>query len=164
MNEASLQPPQAKPPIDPIFPRFFKEGEEPQQKLIGLIAYGLYEEARREWADGFRRREGRYPSEEEARAYEQSWTASRLDGLKNAAVQVLASYADTVATQVETQTLRRALRGGFFRSVGRWLFSAIVFTAVAVGILIALSRSGVDLVGTFQDLARPAGSPTVPPE
>ena len=29
-------------PADPVFPRFFKNGEEPQHKLVGLIGYGLY--------------------------------------------------------------------------------------------------------------------------
>src|SRR5918993_5304758 len=96
-------------PVDPVFPRFFTNGEEPQHKLVGLIAYGLYEEARREWVDAFKSREGRYPMPEELRSYETSWTSSRLDGLKNAAVQILASYADTVSIYVENQALQRAL-------------------------------------------------------
>ncbi|MFL5226699.1 MAG: hypothetical protein ACJ8C7_00280 [Microvirga sp.] len=78
-------------PADPVFPRFFKNGEEPQHKLVGLIGYGLYEEARREWVDEFKGREGRYPTPAELRAYETSWTSSRLEGLKNAGVQIVAS-------------------------------------------------------------------------
>ena len=162
MNDPQGQPALPKAPVDPIFPRFFKEDEDPGQKLIGLIAYGLYEEARREWADDFRRREGRYPAEEELRAYERSWTASRLDGLKNAAVQILAGYADTVASQVETQVLRGILRGRFFRSVGRWLFSAVLFIVAGLALVIALSRSGIDLIGTFNSLARPPSSTGAP--
>jgi hypothetical protein len=157
MSDQIGQPAHPKAPLDPIFPRFFKDGEDSGQKLLGLIAYGLYEEARREWADDFRAREGRYPSEEELRAYERSWTGSRLDGLKNAAIQILASYADTIATQVETQALRGALRGGFFRDIGRWLLSAVVFVLAALGLVIALSRSGVDLAEIFHSLARPPG-------
>src|SRR5829696_3915581 len=68
-----------RPPLDPMFPQLVKEADTPEQKLIGFIAYGLYEEARREWASDFRDREGRYPAENELRAYERSWTASRLD-------------------------------------------------------------------------------------
>src|SRR5215210_5930383 len=95
-------------PVDPVFPRFFNEGEEQQPKLVGLIAYGLYEEARREWVGTFKGREGRYPTSEELRTYEGSWTSSRLEGLKNAAVQILASYADSVSREIENQTLRGA--------------------------------------------------------
>src|SRR5947207_10818214 len=94
------------------------------QKLIGFIAYALYEEAKREWVDHFRNGQGRYPAEQELREYERSWTASRLDGLKSAAVQILASYADTVASQVEVQVLRRAVNQRFLRGVALWLLSA----------------------------------------
>src|SRR5205823_1781168 len=111
-------------------------------------------EARREWADDFRSREGRYPRQEELHAYERSWTSSRLDGLKNAAVQVLASYADTIASQVEHEVLRSTIKGRFFRSVGTWLFSALLFTAAAIGLVLALSWAGVDLSAL---LLRPPG-------
>jgi hypothetical protein len=155
MTEQGVEPSIAKAPVDPIFPRFFQEDEEPGRKVIGLIAYGLYEDARREWADDFKSREGRYPVDEELRAYQRSWTASRLDGLKNAAVQILAGYADTVATQVEMQLLRTSVKPLFFRSVGFWLFSAVVFAVAASGLIILLSRSGVDLLAIWRQLARP---------
>jgi hypothetical protein len=145
-------------PVDPVFPRFFTNGEEPQHKLVGLIGYGLYEEARREWVDDFKEREGRYPTPTELRAYETSWTSSRLEGLKNAAVQILASYADSIAREIEAQALRGALKGGFLRSVVRWLFSAVLFVAGALGLMIALSRAGADPVGMFLGLLRPPES------
>ena len=145
-------------PVDPVFPRFFKSGEEPQHKLVGLIGYGLYEEARREWVDEFKGREGRYPTAAELQAYETSWTSSRLEGLNNAAVQILAGYADSVAREIEIQALRGALKGGFFKSVVRWLFSAVLFGAMVLALLALLSRAGLDPVGTFQNLMRPPES------
>jgi hypothetical protein len=150
-------------PVDPVFPRFFRNGEEPQHKLVGLIAYGLYEEARREWVDDFKGREKRFPTPEELRAYEGSWTASRLDGLKNAAVQILASYADTLAREVENQALRGALRGGFVRSVVRWFFSAVLFSAAVLAFIVALSRAGLDPIAALQGLLRSSSSTLSPP-
>jgi hypothetical protein len=158
MSDATEDRAQQPTPVDPVFPRFFRNGEEPQHKLVGLIAYGLYEEARREWVDDFKVREKRFPLPEELRAYETSWTSSRLDGLKNAAIQILASYADSIAREIETQALRSALEGGFFKSVVRWLFSAVLFGAAVMGLMIALSRAGIDPVGTFQNLLRPPES------
>jgi hypothetical protein len=137
-----------------MFPQLVKEADTPEQKLIGFIAYGLYEEARREWASDFRDREGRYPVENEVRAYERSWTASRLEGVRNAAVQLVAAYADTVSNQIEAEVLRRALKGRFWRSVGQWLFSAIIYTLAVLGAVVALSRSGIDLIREIQDFAR----------
>ena len=145
-------------PVDPIFPRFFTNGEEPHHKLVGLIGYGLYEEARREWVDAFKGREKRYPTPAEVRAYETSWTSSRLEGLKNAAVQILSSYGDSVAREIETQALRGALKGSLFRSVVHWLFSAMVFGAAVWGSLIAASRAGLDPVGAFLGSLQPPQS------
>src|SRR5215217_8584646 len=149
MNNEAPQPPNAaRPPLDPMFPQLLKEADSPEQKLIGFIAFGLYEEARREWATDFRDREGRYPVENEFRAYEHSWTASRLDAIRNAAVQLVAAYADTVVNQLEAEILRRALKGRFWRSVGRWLFSAIIYSLVVLlvvlGSIFALNRYGID--------------------
>src|SRR5918998_1906374 len=150
MTEGTEDRAQHTAPVDAVFPRFFKEGDEQQPKLLGMIAYGLYEEARREWVDTFKGREGRYPTPEELRAYETSWTSSRLDGLKNAAVQILASYADSISKEIENQTLRRALRGGFLRSVLRWIFSAVLFVAAVLAVIVALSRAGIDPVDSYR--------------
>src|SRR5215217_8351536 len=117
MNDHAAElPDPPRPALDPMFPQLVKEADTPEQRLIGFIAYGLYEEARREWASDFRDREGRYPVENELRAYERSWTASRLEGVRNAAVQLVAAYAAGIVSQMETEILRRALKGGFWRS------------------------------------------------
>src|SRR3954451_12041664 len=149
-NEAAQQADAPRPLLDPMFPQLVKEADTPEQKLIGFIAYGLYEEARREWASDFREREDRYPGENELRAYERSWTASRLDGIRNAAVQLVAAYADTVANQLETEILRRALKGRFWRSGGPGLFSSGIYTLGVLGSIFALNRYGSDPIKMIQ--------------
>jgi hypothetical protein len=157
MNDQAIpQANGAKAPLDPMFSQLVKEADTPEQKLIGFIAFGLYEEARREWVSDFREREGRYPVDTELRDYEKSWTASRLDGLRNAAIQLVAAYADMVATQLEADILRGAVKGRFWRGVGQWLFSAVLYTLTVLGTLVALSRSGLDPIKTIQDFATPA--------
>src|SRR5215218_6390974 len=162
-DQAAQQVDAARPPLDPMFPQLVKEADTPEQKFIGFIAFGLYEEARREWASDFRDREGRYPAENELRAYERSWTASRLDGIRNAAVQLVAAYADTVSNQIEAEILRRALKGRFWRSMGRWLFSAVIYTLALLGAVAALGRSGIDPIKVIQDLATPPLPPVSGP-
>ena len=157
-NGATQSANAVRSPLDPMFPQLVKEANSPEQKVIGFIAFGLYEEARREWASDFRDREGRYPVEDEFRAYERSWTASRLDAIRNAAVQVVAAYADTVSNQLEAVILRRALKGRFWRSVGRWLFSALIYTLAVLGTLVAVGRSGVDPIRMMQDFTTPPRS------
>src|SRR3954462_13545976 len=46
MNDQPAQLADAsRAPLDPMFPRLIKEADTPVLKLIGFIAYGLYEEA-----------------------------------------------------------------------------------------------------------------------
>ncbi len=144
-HEPAQQIEGAKPPFDAIFPRLVNEAEGAGQKLIGFIAYGLYHEAQREWISDFRTRDGRYPNDEELREYERSWTPSRLEALQNAAVQAIAAYTDSIVSQAETQILRNALRGSVSRAAWRWVVGALLYTFIIVGVVVGLSRSGIDL-------------------
>jgi hypothetical protein len=154
-HEPAQQIEAPKPPFDPVFPRLVNEAEGTEQKLIGFIAYGLYHDAKREWISDFRSREGRYPQEEELQGYERSWTASRLEGLKNVAVQSIAAYTDSVLSQAETQILRNALKGGGWRAVWCGLVGALLYTLMVIGLIVILARSGIELKGLFERLTTP---------
>jgi hypothetical protein len=127
-----------KAPFDPIFPRLVKEGGG--EKLLGFIAYGLYQDAKREWISDFQAREKRYPSEEELRIYERSWTTSRLEALENAAAQLVAAYTDSVVTQAEKQILRSALTGGYWRAVWQAFVDCIEHPPIFFVALSSFSR------------------------
>jgi hypothetical protein len=146
-DQQSVSP---KAPFDPIFPRLVKDGRG--EKLLGFIAYGLYQDARREWISDFQAREKRYPSEEELRIYERSWTTSRLEALDNAAAQLVAAYTDSVVTQAEKQFLRSALTGSYWRAVLRWTGGALLYTFLLFAIAITLSKSGINLIATLDKI------------
>jgi hypothetical protein len=154
-HEPSQQIEAPQPPFDPVFLRLVNEAEGTEQKLIGFIAYGLYQDAKREWISDFQSREGRYPHDEELREYERSWTASRLEGLKNAAVQSIAAYTDSVLSQAETQILRNALKGGVWRAVWCGLVGALLYTLIVIGLIVILAKSGIDSIGLFVRLTTP---------
>jgi hypothetical protein len=146
-HELAQQIEAPKPPFDPVFLRLVNEAEGTEQKLIGFMAYGLYHDAKREWISDFRSREGRYPHDEELREYERSWTPSRLEGLKNAAVQLIAAYTDSVLSQAERQILRDALKGGIWRAIWCSLVGALLYTLILIGLIVILTKSGVHLIG-----------------
>jgi len=153
-DESDQQSESPKPPFDPIFPRLVKE-EGSGQKVLGFIAYGLFQEAKREWISDFRARERRYPLDGELCAYERSWTTSRLEALENAAVQLIMAYADSVVAQVEKQILRSALKGSFWRAVWRWVVGALSYTLLLFVFAVGLARSGVDLMGILEKIISP---------
>lgn len=142
-------------PVDPIFPRLLKEEGDIESKLIGFIAYGLYEEAKREWVSEFNTKEGRYPSQNELQAYENTWTASRIESIRNSAAQAVSAYAETITAQAETDVLHRSLRGTLWRTIWRWILSACIFTLGIVGLYILCRRTGLDLINLIDQLATP---------
>jgi len=143
-------------PFDPIFPRLVNR-EDTGHKLVGFVAFGLYHDAKREWVSDFQAREKRYPSNQELLAYERTWTASRLDALENAATQLIAAYTDSVVVQAEKQILRGALRGSYWRAVGRWVGGALLYTFLLLAFAIGLAKSGIDLGGLYQKIANLLG-------
>ena len=161
-DEPKQQAESPKPPFDPVFPRLVTEADGAAHKLIGFIAYGLYQEARREWISDFHAREKRYPSDEELRAYERSWTGSRLEALENAAAQVITAYTDSVVTQAEKQVLRTALKGRFWRGVWRWAVGALLYTLIMAGLALGLLRSGIDLIGFLTTASNPGATHPTP--
>jgi hypothetical protein len=139
-----------EPPFDSIFPRLVNEAESSEQKLIGFIGFGIYHDAKREWISDFRAREGRYPDKDQLREYERSWTVSRLEGLQNAAAQLIAAYTDSVLSQAERQILRSALKGRAWRAIWYWLVGALLYTLIVIGSIVILARAGVDLAGLLE--------------
>ena len=81
-----------------------------------------------------------------------SWTASRLEALENAAAQLIAAYTDSVVIQAERQILRSALRGSYWRAVGRWVGGALLYTFLLLAFAIGLAKSGIDLGGLYQKI------------
>jgi len=153
-DQRDQQTENGKPPFDAIFPQFVNK-DSPAQKLLGFIAYGLYQDAKREWISEFRGRENRYPLAEELRAYERSWSASRLEALENVAAQLLTTYTDAVVTQAENQILRSALKGSYWRGVWRWVGGALIYTLLLVASAVGLARSGIDLMTVLDTIIHP---------
>jgi hypothetical protein len=145
---------ESKNQFDPIFPRLVK-GDGAAEKLLGFIAYGLYQDAKQEWLSDFREREKRNPLKEELYAYERSWTTSRLEALENAAAQLVTAYTDSVVTQAEKQILLSALRGRFWSAVWSWMAGALLYTLLLFAFVVGLARSGVDLTSILAKLINP---------
>jgi hypothetical protein len=152
MTEQSDQ--KSKNQVDAIFPRLVK-GDSAPEKLLGFIAYGLYQDAKREWIADFGAREKRYPLEEELHVYERSWTTSRLEALESAAAQLVTAYTDSVVTQAEKQILLSALRGSFWSAVWRWMAGALLYTLLLLAFVVGLARAGVDLTSILEKLINP---------
>ncbi|MCO6177330.1 hypothetical protein [Ciceribacter sp. RN22] len=136
-----------------IFERFVGDGEEAPQELLGIVAYGIYKHAKREWASDIHARFNRPPSDEELRAYHSTWTPSQIQNARRSAQQVLAEYADYVISEAEPRILREAVRGTFWPAVGTAIFSNALYTVGLIVVALILAKSGIDLLALLSSAA-----------
>jgi hypothetical protein len=130
-----------------ILERFYDQDED---QVRGLIAYGLYKVAKREWATQFHVDHQRLPTEAEVRVYHATWTDSVIASKRAEADVILASYADEVVNSVKPGIVEEALRGSTGAAIRTNLLSNFIYTLLLIGAVVILEWSGVDLLSIAQ--------------
>ncbi len=125
-----------------LFETFYDEDDD---QIRGLIAYGLYKAAKREWAQRSSKG-GRPSSMAELQAYHETWTPANIAGKRAEADQVLRAYTDEVIAQERPRIIEEALRGSFWRAVATNIASAFIYTLILIGIVVVLRWAGIDLL------------------
>ena len=125
-----------------LFEKFY-DGDD--DKVRGLIAYGLYKIAKREWFTEFQNVNDRAPKSGEIIAYTATWTQALLDGKRSEANTIMEAYSNTVIENVTPEIVERALRGTWPDTLLKNIASAAIYTAVLILIAFILKWSGVDL-------------------
>jgi hypothetical protein len=140
--------------IDPDYnPTFEELVDRADDTILGLIAYGYYKIAKREWASRIRAQIGRAPTDEELKAYIATWTPSQLQGVRERAAQVMAEYANNVIAAERPRILREALRGSFWRAVWPSMLASAFYTIALIMLVVIAARAGVDLLGIIEAAA-----------
>lgn len=151
-NNVSVSISRTKEDYNKIFEKFVGDIDNGNQaNLRGLLAYGLYKVAKREWVSAYRKKEGTPPSLEDLQRYAETWTQSQIESAFDRADQILAEYADVVVGSAEPLILKRALQGSFWRGVLQSITASFLYTLLLVGIATILAVAGVDIVSIFQN-------------
>jgi len=145
-----------EPPYNPIFTRFVPQESETEEPLQGLIAYGLYKIAKREWASRLWQKEQRKPNEEELKSYVDTWTDSRLKGVEQQAETALARYAEIVVEAATPQIREDALRGTTWKSIQLSIAANFIYTLLLIALFFVLRLAGVDLISILTSVGSPA--------
>ncbi len=143
------------PRYNPIFERFVP-AEQADENVPGLIAYGLYKIAKREWAQQIQEREGRQPTPDEQAAYIATWTESRLRGLEQQADSTLAAFGEVVVNAATPGIREDAIRGTSGKSIRLSIAANFIYTLLLIAVALILKWSGIDLIGLLEK-ARPSG-------
>lgn len=126
-----------------LFERFTND---PEHRVRGLIAYGLYKAAKREWVDDFTERAGTPPAAIDVATYTSTWTPLMVAGKISEANQVLQEFADTIIAAERPAIIEAALRGSTARTVLLNVVSAFLYTLILIGVVVVLRYAGVDLL------------------
>ena len=131
----------------PIFEQLVDAAGSEPRGLRGIVAYGLYKAAKREWASQTREQHGRSPTKAELDQYAASWTDSRLDGVRSQADQILAAYASYVVAEAQPGIMKDAIRGAFGRSFWASFWAVLALALLLAALWVVLATQGIDLFG-----------------
>ncbi len=134
-----------EPQFNSIFAQF--TDVEENDRIPGLIAYGLYKTAKREWASGVWENQRRRPNESELAAYERTWTSSQIEGKRDQARNILSVYADNVIEAATPAIEKDALQGTGVRAVLYGLLTNLIYTLILIGVALGAKYAGIDLLG-----------------
>lgn len=148
--------------------KIFEKLVESSSDIQGLVTYGLYKNAKKEWVSDFRSRRGRPPEPVELEEYTKMWTTTQFENAKIRAEQALAQYALVAIDNAKPQIIEDTLRGTFWSGVWKNIFSNALYTIILIGFAFILKFSGVDLVSIFETAKTPpqatqSQTPTPPP-
>jgi hypothetical protein len=126
-----------------IFEKFYDDDED---KVRGLIAYGLYKIAKREWHIQFKGEKGREPNLTEISDYTAMWTQALLDGKRIEANDVMRAYSNTVIDNERPAIVESALRGTWSNTIIKNLASSAIYTLILILLALILKMAGVDIL------------------
>lgn len=134
-------PPAGIPPYNPVYEKLVG----PEASLVGLVAYGLYKTAKREWVEQHK------PAPAEIGRYHTTVTQTQLSVYRAEAEARLAAYADSILESATPSIQKRALDDAVLAEVRKqnslWR-NALASVVGGVGFALILILGGVLLLGT----------------
>ncbi len=149
------------------------EGED---DVIGLVAYALYKQDKREFLESWEKQRGTVPTGDQLEAFSTTQlTAGQRERYRTAARQVLDAYAgvaveserghiveQAVTARIERAAGRAEAAGSFWRLVGATFIGFLLFALVAAVVLYAVEAAGID-VASYLPQAKVVPGPNVSP-
>lgn len=136
--------------------------------LVGMIAYALYKDSKRDWLQRFEQEEGRRPDVGETfNGYVRAQGAGELARLRNQAEDLLAEYAGVVVKEITPEIRENALQAEalteakrlnadverntrWYKGIGSNVAGAFVYSLLLIVMVIFLRWTDVDVLGFLE--------------
>ncbi len=161
------------PADEPTYNRVFEELVETNDDLIGLVAYSLYKQHKRDWLIKFRATHGAGPSRQELDAFLLGvLLPEQITKYRQAAADALVDYAQAFVAAEEPRIREAAISqriqsaAEHIESAGRWhrqilpgIAATAIWTLFLIGLALLLRFAGIDILDTLESVS--AGSRTI---
>lgn len=139
---------------NPVFEKLVDGSENDSSSgLVGIVAYSLYKIAKREWMTEFTADNSRKPNDIELDQYINSWTDSRLAGVRTEANQLLAGFASYVVDQERPKIVKETLQHrSFLREAGVACAGAFFYTFLLILFALFLKVVDIDVISIFEKI------------
>ncbi|MGV8838761.1 MAG: hypothetical protein ACWA6X_00505 [Bauldia sp.] len=153
--------PAARPAMPRAYSRVYDHLVEGEDDVIGLIAYALYKQDKRDWFISWKRAHNAEPTADHVEAFVNGqMTTAQRERYRAAARQVLDSYAfvaleaekplitqQAIAGRVETAVAKLERSRRWWRQFPGILLGGIIAAALVIGVVAALVAFDVDVAG-----------------
>jgi len=143
--------PEPQPSFNPMFERIALNGG--QANPLNLVAYGLYKQAKREWAKKFWETHKRHPNKDDLDHYIMTWTQTQIDNVNTQARTIMASFAASAVDDERPKILGEALKGSLPKAIMASMLASFFYTILLIVMAVILAKSGVDIIGIFKNVA-----------
>lgn len=128
--------------------------------LVGLIAYALYKQHKRDWLIGFKKARNASPNDIEVNAYLiGEGTEGRINAYRDQAARALNNFADQIITAATPNIQKIAIEGRIENST-KWhnqifggIVAAFIYTVISICILLVIKIAGVDILSLAKTLS-----------
>jgi hypothetical protein len=164
-TELRVPPPREVPAAGPRpANRVYEHLVEGDDDVIGLVAYALYKQDKRDWLATWRRQHSGEPTDDQIDAFiATQMSFGQRDRYRVAARQVLDAYAATVvdverpaivqgavSQRIESAATRVENASRWWRQLPAAFIGALLFAVIIVAIVVALVAAGVDVLSWLQ--------------
>ncbi|MBZ0258040.1 hypothetical protein K8I31_18390 [bacterium] len=130
---------------------------EDENDLVGMIAYSLYKENKREWIIEFRSNHSRPPNKDEEKLFVESKTPKDIERYRLQSEQMLTAYAGYILDKSTAEIREKAINesvlssvnkkiGGFWKQVFAGSVGAFFYSLLLLLIYLIINYIGVDLI------------------
>jgi hypothetical protein len=140
-DQQSENQPHKKTASEDYYNTVFERLSEKSSELAGAVAYALYKNAKRQWIQEFRTKNGRRPTADECKHHTSTQTDAILDAYMAQADQILAQYAQDIIKEESPRILSEALKGDFWPS----FWASIAFMSVLAILVVIAALFGFGL-------------------